>query len=172
MQISGTGSDLPSNDQSHTLLWGCTLSPGSTLIADRSCFNQVGLFDESLQRLEDWDRLLRCCRLYLVHVAPKPLARIHASSDSINFPYVLEALRRMNARRANYGFSWLTPINLQKFRSTLFLERVAAHYRRGAILSAATNGFIAILLYPFRNRAFFNRITTLLFTRPVPEQSA
>ena len=153
--------NLGSNDVGESLLWGCTLSPGSTLIANLTCFKQVGPFDERLQRLEDWDWLLRCRRLFPVHVFPESLARIHASSEDNHSTQVFDALRLMNSRRRYYGLNWRTPIALQKFRSTLFLEQAAVHYRRGAIFSAAGYGLIAFIFYPFRNRAFFRKILTV-----------
>ena len=61
------------------LLMGCDLSPGSTLFAERLAFDEVGLFDEALERLEDWDWLLRYLRTSRIDVIPEPMVRIHLS---------------------------------------------------------------------------------------------
>lgn len=38
---------------------GCSLGPGSTLMAERAVLDEIGPLDTSLRRLEDWDWLLR-----------------------------------------------------------------------------------------------------------------
>ncbi len=151
-----------SDDTPPNLLWGCTLSPGTPLVANRACFEQVGLFDKSLKRLEDWDWLLRCSRRYHIYVFPEPLARVYSSPTIANSIHVTQALRRMNERRALYGLNWATPIDLLQFRSTIFLERAAIYYRRGHILPALWNGLLSFVIYPFRNRAFFRKVTNLM----------
>jgi glycosyltransferase involved in cell wall biosynthesis len=62
-----------------TLLMGCDLSPGSTLMMKRAVVDEVGLFDETLARYEDWDWLLRYTRLYRIGVLAEPLAMVHYS---------------------------------------------------------------------------------------------
>lgn len=59
---------------------GCTLAPGSTLAISRSMWLAVGGEEESLERLEDWDLLLRLARhgARLAFI-PRPLARIEHS---------------------------------------------------------------------------------------------
>lgn len=59
------------------LHWICDLSPGTTLVVRRECLARVGLLDEELPRLEDWDWLLRLSKLYKLVVVEKPLARVH-----------------------------------------------------------------------------------------------
>ena len=58
------------------LLIACDFGPGSTLVARRECFEQVGLQDEDLPRQEDWDWLLRFVAVYPdgLAVVPEPLA--------------------------------------------------------------------------------------------------
>ncbi|WP_295431727.1 glycosyltransferase family A protein [uncultured Thiodictyon sp.] len=62
-----------------TLLMGCDLSPGSTLMMKRAVVDEVGLFDETLARYEDWDWLLRYTRVYRIGVLAEPLAIVHYS---------------------------------------------------------------------------------------------
>jgi glycosyltransferase involved in cell wall biosynthesis len=52
------------------ILFGCTISPGSTLIVERYVFDEIGGFDESFQRLEDWDWLLRFSERYDMEFVP------------------------------------------------------------------------------------------------------
>ena len=56
------------------ILYGCTISPGTTLVIGRFTFDSVGRFDENLDRLEDWDWLLRFAEFYDIAFVSKPLA--------------------------------------------------------------------------------------------------
>jgi glycosyltransferase involved in cell wall biosynthesis len=56
---------------------GCDLGPGTTLIARRGVFGEVGLNDERLYRYEDWDWALRYAALHPMGLLPEPLARVH-----------------------------------------------------------------------------------------------
>jgi glycosyltransferase involved in cell wall biosynthesis len=61
------------------LFLGCDLSPGSTLVFNRSVLDTVGLLDERLRRYEDWDWLLRACKHFRLISIGLPLTRIHYS---------------------------------------------------------------------------------------------
>jgi hypothetical protein len=45
-------------------VWGCYLSPGTTMVCETRIFAEIGLFDTKLQRHEDWDWLLRLTARY------------------------------------------------------------------------------------------------------------
>lgn len=49
----------------------------STALVRRTCFENVGLFDERLAHLEDYDLWLRVAKEYLVELIPEVLARVH-----------------------------------------------------------------------------------------------
>src|SRR5262249_25509935 len=51
---------------------------GSTLMVERTCFEAVGSFDESLARLEDWEWSLRFGARFRLPVLPAPLAHVFA----------------------------------------------------------------------------------------------
>ena len=61
---------------------GCNLSPGTTLVVDGDVFDEIGHFDESLPRLEDWDWLLRYATQFDLEVIDRPLAHIYHNPDS------------------------------------------------------------------------------------------
>ena len=63
------------------LVWGCYLSPGSTMIASRAALLGLGGYEVACRRLEDWDLLLRASvaghrmgflATRLAHVFPSP----------------------------------------------------------------------------------------------------
>jgi len=68
--------------------WGRRLQAGqpfhgaSTPVARRVVLESVGLQDESLRVLEDWDWMLRIAQRHRIHVLPEPLAVIHENGPS------------------------------------------------------------------------------------------
>lgn len=67
-----------SDDWVLRLLSGCDQYPGSTLLAKREIFDQIGPFDEALRRLEDWDWLLRYAAAGgKVLAIPQPLSKVY-----------------------------------------------------------------------------------------------
>lgn len=65
------------SDWARRLAMDCDLSPGSTQIATRRIFGEIGLLDETLPRFEDWDWLLRYTRRHAIGAIPDPLAEIY-----------------------------------------------------------------------------------------------
>lgn len=61
-------------------LEGCFISPGSTLLVDKKAYEEVGLYDESLKRFEDWDWLIRFSKKFGLVAYEKPLSSIHQGS--------------------------------------------------------------------------------------------
>ncbi|MDX1975780.1 MAG: glycosyltransferase family 2 protein [Rickettsiales bacterium] len=63
-----------------SMLCGQSFCPGSTLLIRRSVFQEIGMQDESLRRLEDIDWLIRYFSVYdSIALIPEPLARIYVS---------------------------------------------------------------------------------------------
>ena len=74
--------ELPSRPVSwyKHLLMGCSLGVGTTLIVSRKAFENIGNFDPSLPRYEDWDWLLRFTKTYPLIITPEPLAVVYRGS--------------------------------------------------------------------------------------------
>jgi hypothetical protein len=68
---------------------GCALARGnfitlqSTLVR-RTCLEQVGMFDERLPRLQDWELWLRLAPHFQFASLPRTLVRLYASPDSLS----------------------------------------------------------------------------------------
>lgn len=73
----------PSDRLYDRLLDGEFFSPSAVLVR-RSCFAQVGVFDETLRASEDWDMWLRVAQLYPVAGIAQPLLnyRVHGNNMS------------------------------------------------------------------------------------------
>jgi glycosyltransferase involved in cell wall biosynthesis len=139
--------DLPTKALSLAeLVWGCIVSPGSTLLCRRSLFAKVGLFDTALKRLEDWDWLLRLVRVAPFGFLAEPLARISPSGTpgtSTIFPAAAKLWEKHAAS--------LEPALKRKFAAGLDVERAAAHYRDGERLAATLLLGRSFLRAPFGN---------------------
>jgi glycosyltransferase involved in cell wall biosynthesis len=128
--------------------WGCFVSPGSTLVCERALFDDIGLLDTNLQRLEDWDWLLRYARKYPLGFVAEPLARIEPSlgADSAKVVAALKIIRvkhmdGLQGRCRRY------------FKAGLDFELAAALGRRGsprAIIALLSS----LLRSPIRHDAF------------------
>jgi glycosyltransferase involved in cell wall biosynthesis len=153
------------------LVLGCNLSPGSTLIADRGCFEEIGLFDVALRRFEDWDWLLRYLRRYPIAIEPAVLARINKDSmPSSNVVLGSLELLRSKHQAALSEQSWRLG---RKFHSSLLVEEAAAAFYGRRYLRTAALLSRALVAYPFRNLAFYamaaRRLGSLVYLPgPIP----
>jgi glycosyltransferase involved in cell wall biosynthesis len=146
-----------------TFLFGCRISPGSTLMVSRRSFDEIGPFDESLRRLEDWDWLIRYSRRWRLHVVSEPLVRVHGSAS----PDVNQVLLALEALQQKYvqGGALSSPREVRQFQSSIMVEKAAAHYRRGAILPAVYHVCCSLGVYPRRNTAFFRQVLQRMLGR-------
>jgi glycosyltransferase involved in cell wall biosynthesis len=136
--------------------WGCFVSPGSTLICRREIYGQIGDYDVALQRLEDWDWLLRYARVHKLGFLGEPLARIEASHN----PDPVKALAALDHMEQKHLTS-LPAKERRQFRAAVELVRAAAHGRKGRLL-AATHALVKSLwIAPAPNVA----LTTVLHNR-------
>jgi len=138
------------------MLWGWGLSPGSTLLVARKAFDRVGLFDTDLRRLEDWDWLIRFTASGRVISLGAPLATVRNMRPPPN-DAVARALERIEKKHGPALRE--TSFRLHaRFRSTLFLERAAMHYRDGRVAPAMKYVLFCIMFAPVRNLTFYRGI--------------
>jgi glycosyltransferase involved in cell wall biosynthesis len=129
-------------------VWGCFTGPGSTLVCARKVFDDVGLLDTRLARLEDWDWQLRLLRRHKLGFVGEPLARV-AKSRNREVGKVYAAL---DIIRSDHRGS--LPATLRRdFDAAIDIERAAASYRAGKKLAAGANLLKGILRAPLRNAA-------------------
>jgi glycosyltransferase involved in cell wall biosynthesis len=130
------------------LVWGCPLGVGSTLLARRSVFAEIGAFDPDLPRLEDWEWLLRYLPAHRLGVITDPLTIVHKASDPSR-AQVFASLARIRARHRDdwYRRGWIAG---RKFDSTLLVEEAAAAHYAGANGRAAALALKALVAYPLR----------------------
>jgi glycosyltransferase involved in cell wall biosynthesis len=130
------------------LVWGCFVSPGSTLICRREVCRQIGDFDCALGRLEDWDWLLRYARLHKLGFLREPLARVEASP----YPDPIAALAAIE-RIEQKHLAGMPRKELRQFKAALALVRASAHLRNGSLVAAALALVRSVLIAPVANVA-------------------
>jgi glycosyltransferase involved in cell wall biosynthesis len=138
------------------LVWGCFLSPGTTMICKRRVFDEVGLFDPTLRRHEDWDWLLRATARYDIAYLAEPLARREPSSP-IDAGQARDAA---DCLRAKHLFTFAQP-ERRKFEAALAFDNAALHYREGRMLDALTALGRSLWMAPVGHVA----LTTLLSSK-------
>ena len=138
------------------LVWGCFVSPGSTLLCKRAIFGDVGPLDTSLRRFEDWDWLMRLTRTRPLGFLAQPLARIEPSTG-VDQAAVFAALERMAAKH----LPELSGAIRRHFKAAYHLERAAALFRSGRRARAIRELGISFLQSPLQHRA----LTAVLYNR-------
>jgi glycosyltransferase involved in cell wall biosynthesis len=129
-------------------VWGCFVSPGSTLMCERRVFHDIGVYDVAFPRLEDWDLLMRFVRTRDLGFLAEPLARIEASRHA-DAKSVLAALDHMGARHGET----LSPSDRRQFIAAIEFERAAAYHRDGLYIRAMTALVRSLWLSPRRHVA-------------------
>jgi glycosyltransferase involved in cell wall biosynthesis len=139
---------LPEDATLDALVWGCPLGVGSTLLARRAVFAEVGSFDADLPRLEDWEWLMRYLPAHRLAVLSASLTIVHKASDPSRVQ-VATALTRIRVRHRDawYRRAWLAG---RKFDSTLLVEAAAGAHYEGANARAALLALRALAAYPLR----------------------
>lgn len=146
----------PAGSWFETMLDGCTVSPGSTLVARRTCFDVVGPLDESLPRLEDWDWLLRCLETHRFGCLDTPGALVHLGRHP-PLAMVADAVRRLDAAQAERIRRVAGAAGLRRFRASLGIELAVAALRGGRRWPALRHGLAAFGQSPVRVLRFLAR---------------
>jgi glycosyltransferase involved in cell wall biosynthesis len=142
------------------LAFGCFVSPGSTLLVSRQLFEAVGPFDQSLERYEDWDWLMRLTATAPLGFLAVPLARVEPSG----FADLDKAMRALAKIRAKH-LDRLPPALRRRLEAGLAVENAAAHHRCGHRLTAATGVLRSLWHVPLRNAAVAAVLSNALASR-------
>jgi len=129
-------------------VWGCYLSPGTTMICEPRIFAEIGLFDTNLQRHEDWDWLLRLTARYNLAYLSEPLANREPSAFA-NHCQTLKAIESIHEKH----LSRLRQHLRRRLEAGLALETAAVRYRQHNWGGAASGILKSIWLAPVGNVA-------------------
>ena len=112
--------------------WGCRISPGTTLLAERVIFEEAGPMNEQMSRLEDWDWLLRCLRLTNIETLNEVLSVVDYSDIGrrIYYEEIRFSVELMKQNHfINLGF--LPSSSRLRFLATIENELAVAAYWNG-----------------------------------------
>jgi glycosyltransferase involved in cell wall biosynthesis len=130
------------------LVWGCFVSPGSTMIFKRPVFEEVGPLLVDLKRLEDWEWLLRAVARYPLGFLQQPLAMIWPSRSKGSAD-ILAALDRIG----HDHLPELPPRQRRHLRAAIRFERAAYFFRNGHLIPMVTNLLGSMSLAPLDHQA-------------------
>jgi glycosyltransferase involved in cell wall biosynthesis len=147
---------------------GCWYSPGSTLMIRAGAFDRVGLFDESLARLEDYDWFLRFAHAGgRLRVVPQVLACINVGVR----PDAARLAAAAAALRAKYGPSdhsaVITELATERcFKAALCLYEASGLWYEGRALAAAMLVSKSLWLHRRTSLALFDYFTPAGDSKP------
>lgn len=133
----------------------CEVAPGTTLLAHRDVFQDVGMY-EPLPRYEDWDWLLRVVGRFPFGCLGEVLAVVNRQgwpSPGTVDESVEQLRQRQTARIADLAGSR----GLRRFEASLELERAIARFHANDWLGVATHVVSAAMMSPNRTAAFARR---------------
>jgi glycosyltransferase involved in cell wall biosynthesis len=147
------GAGLVSRD---ALLFGCALSPGSTMIVDRTTFLATGGFDPALRRHEDWDWMMRYQRSHALAAIPDVLT----TQYRFNIPNQTHVAFAVAHLRAAHAADWREKswVAGRKFASSLDVEEAAGAYFERDRRKAVGLTLRAIATYPLRGLSFYSML--------------
>lgn len=137
----------------------CSVSPGSTLVAERTLFEDgnIGLYDENLPRLEDWDWLLRYATKHDFGIIQEPLCDVYVSGTP-QTEAVAQSVERIWAKNRRLLLANFSRGTAQKFRASLDFELAGAAFRRREIFKALGLVVSGAFRSPQRFWSFIKRI--------------
>lgn len=152
----------PSGDCSDEILIGNHIGTPSRVVVRRECFNDIGMFDESLQTKQDWDFYLRLCQGWNVIAVEDHLCfrTVHDSMSSSP-----ESAQRDNEKIIEKHESLLQSRGLFSETKAEIAERVGrAYLKNGNLIKARKKFWDSISKCQTLKRILLYLIT---FTHPV-----
>lgn len=135
------------------LVWGCHVSPGTTLVASREILLRMGAYDTGFRRLEDWDLLLRMAEAgHRIGFLSATFADLEPSQGGAA-EAVLNSLMLMRERHLQLLQSASGRL-ARDFRAGLAFETAGVHARSGRWFAMAMALLHSWLLAPLDYRLF------------------
>lgn len=117
--------------QSYLLLLKGNIIPMPTVVVKKSCFNEVGLFDEKLKGCEDWDMWIRIAQRFPFHFVNKVLgAYEYASSTAMSADHVFYINAITNAFNKIISENKTLELRVQRIMYAFFAHNKGRIYLR------------------------------------------
>jgi glycosyltransferase involved in cell wall biosynthesis len=133
------------------LLNGCTVSPGSTLVAEKSLYTpaNTGLHDTSLKRLEDWDWLLTYIKSHQLGIVEDILSDIRLSGYP-RYETVRESANILKQKRLQDITAAFGKKKAKLFLAGLEVEKATAAFRTKKYAQALAHTIKILFISPER----------------------
>lgn len=133
------------------LVWGCYLSPGSTMIASRSALLDLGGYDVGYRRLEDWDLLMRASVAgHRMGFLPTRLAHVFPSHGGSG-EAVHESLAMLRQRHLSTFGAKAISLKWQ-FQAALSFIAASVYYKQRRFARMCLSFLMAWITFPVNNR--------------------
>ncbi len=132
-----------------------------SILLKKETLEKVALFDECLQRFQDWDLVFRLSEYYNFKLIDEPLYTSHILTDSISANY--EALiLAMQIILSKYQYEIYNDHKIRKAWSMKFNSLAQYHLNKNDKKKAKQLYLLAIKLYPFWRGNYIDIINKLL----------
>jgi len=142
----------------HEILLETNFIGTPTAIVKKECFEKVGMFDEKLLRLQDWDLWIRISKYYHFKHINEPLAICYLQHDSIsrNINAYIQALKYIVEKH----FEEMS--KRPKALGRHYYEIGALLCLSGKMREGKSYFFKAVKTYPFRIKLLFSIVFSLI----------
>jgi glycosyltransferase involved in cell wall biosynthesis len=163
-KVVGQKTPVKRGDLSREILLGNCVGGTSSVAVRKSCFAEVGLFDQRLTSYQDYDLWIRMAKSFHFDFIQEPLVKYHLHQKKIWTN--LAALKSgMDLMMEKYGDS----PGFRKYQADKYLSLGVRFCRQGDVRSGRETLIKAIHLDPFQVRNYFYLFMSLLgakgFTR-------
>ena len=142
----------------------CSVAPGTTMLARRTVFSDIGNQEPGLRQFEDWDWLIRYLRKYTLLVMDDVLATVsmHKGPAPESVKRQTERLFALRRRDVAEQFG---KRGLNRFHASMHIEYAVACVRSGRYMNGAAAVMRAALLSPARVFDLAKRAGVKIFSR-------
>lgn len=137
----------PTADWGRRLAMDCNLGPGTTQLATRQIFEEIGLLDETLPRFEDWDWLIRYTRRRGIVPLTEPLA--HVYNRRARLGRAVEESAVLFCRKHEATWATLSPRDRRQAICDIWLQSVGTYAFEGRFGAALAPALRAARQRPF-----------------------
>jgi glycosyltransferase involved in cell wall biosynthesis len=138
----------------YPLLYARNLVTASAVVVKRSCFEQIGFFNETLDQATDYDMWLRIAKIYQIAILNEPLCRWRAHTGNASRSEVRHRECALQVVSAHSNHPSLTEKLRRSRRSRLLTSLGRAYLKAGDLDNASRCFSESVTQTPYRFRSW------------------